>query len=224
MTISFPSNHKMLMEHLYWKISDLLIDIGRESGDENLDVRFLDKDSAKESGIDDEELTNLKHLTCISRAMHDKNNRVVGYPEVLWFVRALDNYEIRVMFPGFKSHPFIQFNVSDEGAICIQSTHPDKVKAAVGEVEAEGFKFILERCVDILRTIAANDPLNPSRPVDLGDMLERISDIIGVDPAEITSGEPPVDDEMADIIKRFRDLLNKKFGDDVIHDNDDEDE
>lgn len=146
MRLSFPNNQEMLMHFLYWSIVDYFINIANEAGPNTTSVIAGDAQVLKRAGEDDGVFSKAMFVVTINRETEKSN------PVPMWMIQFDNDFEISVLFLGFKSDPEIRI-IKASGGIGLSATKPEIVKREADEKEYEGYMFIYNHINSFMKSI-----------------------------------------------------------------------
>lgn len=147
MRLSFPNNQEMLMHFLYWSIVDYFINIANEAGPDTTSVIAGDAQVLKRAaGENDETFSKAMFVITINRETEESD------PSPVWMIQFDNDFEISVLFLGFKSDPEIRIIKAERG-IGLFATKPEVVRRDADEKEYEGYMVIYNHINNFMKSI-----------------------------------------------------------------------
>lgn len=149
MRLSFPNNQEMLMHFIYWSIVDYFINIANEAGPDTTSVIAGDTQVLKRAVGEDEDggaFSKAVFVVTINRETEK------GSPVPMWMIQFDNDFEISILFLGFKSNPEIQI-IKATGGIGLSATKPEVVKREAEEKEYEGYMYIYNHINEFMKSI-----------------------------------------------------------------------
>jgi hypothetical protein len=125
---------------------DYFINIANEAGPDTTSVIAGDANVLKRAGEDDGVFSKAIFVVTINRETEK------GNPVPMWMIQFDNDFEISVLFLGFKSDPEIRI-IKATGGIGLSATKPEVVKREADEKEYEGYMFIYKHINSFMKSI-----------------------------------------------------------------------